>query len=149
MDQLVRCKHATSCYVKGRLQPTRSLGDFYLKYKSFNGKKPSKDNPYSVSDPNRSRHIKEPYEPPYITSTPELFTHKLHYQNDKFLILATDGLWDELTPEEACSVVHVNMEKQGKESIVETNATVSKDQCKTYETLANMKVHTLTPTRLY
>lgn len=125
MEQLVRCKHATSCYVKGRLQPTRSLGDFYLKYKSFNGKKPSKDNPYSVSDPNRSRHIKEPYDPPYITSTPEIFTHKLHYKNDKFLILATDGLWDELTPEEACIVVHDNMEKQGKESIVETNATVS------------------------
>ena len=89
------------------------------------GCKPSKDNPYSVSDPNRSRHIKEPYDPPYITSTPEIFTHKLHYKNDKFLILATDGLWDELTPEEACIVVHDNMEKQGKESIVETNATVS------------------------
>ena len=29
-NDIVMCKNA--CYVKGRLQPTRSLGDFYLKY---------------------------------------------------------------------------------------------------------------------
>lgn len=25
-----------ACYTKGRLQPTRSLGDYYLKYKEYN-----------------------------------------------------------------------------------------------------------------
>jgi len=29
------------CYVKGRLQPTRSLGDFYLKFQKFNLKNES------------------------------------------------------------------------------------------------------------
>lgn len=34
---LVRCKSSHACYVKGRLQLTRSLGDAYLKYREFNG----------------------------------------------------------------------------------------------------------------
>lgn len=36
-DNLVVCKNAHACYVKGRLQLTRSLGDAYLKYAEFNG----------------------------------------------------------------------------------------------------------------
>jgi pyruvate dehydrogenase phosphatase len=31
------CKNPHACYVKGRLQLTRSLGDVYLKYAEFNG----------------------------------------------------------------------------------------------------------------
>lgn len=36
-DNIVVCKSARACYVKGRLQLTRSLGDAYLKYPEFNG----------------------------------------------------------------------------------------------------------------
>jgi len=36
LDQLVRCKSSTACYVKGRLQLTRALGDLYLKSSEFN-----------------------------------------------------------------------------------------------------------------
>lgn len=36
-DNIVLCKSARACYVKGRLQLTRSLGDAYLKYPEFNG----------------------------------------------------------------------------------------------------------------
>jgi pyruvate dehydrogenase phosphatase len=36
---LVVCKNSHACYVKGRLQLTRSLGDVYLKYHEFNGDK--------------------------------------------------------------------------------------------------------------
>ena len=38
---IVRCKNPHACYVKGRLQLTRSFGDAYLKYNEFNidGKK--------------------------------------------------------------------------------------------------------------
>ena len=110
--------------MKGRLQPTRSLGDFYLKYPEYNGKKPSSEDPYYKYDPNRSRHIKSPYNPPYITATPEIINYQIDMQRDKFLILATDGLWDELTPKEACEIVNENIKKQGKDSIVETNAKV-------------------------
>lgn len=36
-SNLIVCKSERACYVKGRLQLTRSLGDVYLKYREFNG----------------------------------------------------------------------------------------------------------------
>ena len=36
-SNIVVCKTPHACYVKGRLQLTRSLGDVYLKYPEFNG----------------------------------------------------------------------------------------------------------------
>lgn len=42
--------------------------------------------------------------PPYLEVTPEITYHKLRPQ-DRFLILATDGLWDELHNEEAVRLV--------------------------------------------
>ena len=36
-SNLYVCKNPHACYVKGRLQLTRSLGDVYLKYPEFNG----------------------------------------------------------------------------------------------------------------
>lgn len=38
-EGLYRCKNSHACYVKGRLQLTRSLGDVYLKSAEFNGSK--------------------------------------------------------------------------------------------------------------
>lgn len=42
--------------------------------------------------------------PPYLDATPEITYHKLRPQ-DRFLILGTDGLWDELGNEEAVRLV--------------------------------------------
>lgn len=71
----MRCKSA--CYVKGRLQPTRSFGDFYLKYKEYN-------------------FTRIPvFTGPYIDAAP-LVTHFALTPAHKSLLLATDGLWDEL-----------------------------------------------------
>lgn len=42
--------------------------------------------------------------PPYLEVTPEITHHKLRPQ-DRFLILGTDGLWDEFTSEEAVRLV--------------------------------------------
>lgn len=42
--------------------------------------------------------------PPYLDVTPEITFHKLRPQ-DRFLILGTDGLWDELGNEEAVRLV--------------------------------------------
>lgn len=42
--------------------------------------------------------------PPYLEVTPEITYHKLRPQ-DRFLILGTDGLWDEFTSEEAVRLV--------------------------------------------
>lgn len=67
----------SACYVKGRLQPTRSFGDFYLKNKEYN-----------------FTNIRV-FTGPYIESTPLVTNFKLTSEH-KNLILATDGLWDEV-----------------------------------------------------
>jgi pyruvate dehydrogenase phosphatase len=74
-EDIVRCRSA--CYVKGRLQPTRSFGDFYLKHKEYNFTK------LAV------------FTGPYIEAAP-LLTHFALTDKHANLILATDGLWDEL-----------------------------------------------------
>jgi len=58
---IVVCKvgNPSACYVKGRLQPTRSLGDAYLKESEFNV-------PAGLGRI-WGRHIKAPYSPPYIS----------------------------------------------------------------------------------
>lgn len=44
------------------------------------------------------------YSPPYVTVRPEIIHRRLNYK-DKFLILATDGLWDLLTPEKVVQLI--------------------------------------------
>jgi len=70
----------TACYVKGRLQPTRSFGDFYLKDKRYAS----------------MGLIQPPLTPPYITAAPEIAVLPRE-REDQALILASDGLWDFLT----------------------------------------------------
>jgi len=57
---IVICKpdNPQACYVKGRLQPTRAIGDGYLKDSEFNTP-PNTPRQYG-------RHIKAPYTPPYV-----------------------------------------------------------------------------------
>lgn len=94
---LVRCKNPHACYVKGRLQLTRSIGDVYLKYHEFNGSK----------DKHRSsgRFIPAPYSPPYVSHVPDVHHLRLDKGRDQFVILATDGLWDYLTDQDAVHIV--------------------------------------------
>ncbi|CAH0475862.1 unnamed protein product [Peronospora belbahrii] len=93
------CRHPDSCYVKGALQPTRAFGDFSLKYPEFNGP------PYVNGDRTAGRHFSAPFTPPYITAIPEVKSHKLE-EDDKFLIIGSDGLWDYLSNEEAVEIVN-------------------------------------------
>lgn len=92
------CKpnNPNACYVKKRLQLTRSIGDAYLKYPEFNA-------PAGLHR-SSGRHIPEPYTPPYVSHVPELHYIKLS-EEDKFLILATDGVWDFLTDRLAVEIV--------------------------------------------
>jgi pyruvate dehydrogenase phosphatase len=90
----------SACYVKGRLQPTRAIGDAYLKHSEMN------------APPGHSRtwgrHIRAPYTPPYITSSPELRALQVDHSNkdtESFLVLACDGVWDVLSNEEAAAFV--------------------------------------------
>ena len=82
--------------MKGRLQPTRALGDYHLKFShlyrgtgKFNG--------------------------PYIKSTPEV---KIIHVEDKFerLVIGSDGIWDFLNKK---SVAEASLEKNPHEKILE------------------------------
>mmetsp|Transcript_18242 Transcript_18242/g.18309 ORF Transcript_18242/g.18309 Transcript_18242/m.18309 type:complete len:363 (-) Transcript_18242:27-1115(-) len=93
---VVICKSKTACYVKGRLQLTCALGDLYLKYAEFN--------PPAGSHRSLGRHIPPPYTPPYVRSIPDIFHRKLT-TNDRYLILASDGVWDFMTDQEAVNAI--------------------------------------------
>ena len=52
--------------------------------------------------------------PPYLTAKP-VITHHTLKSEDKFLLLATDGLWEKLTNDEAVQLVGKAMDGQHKE----------------------------------
>ncbi|WVQ94266.1 hypothetical protein IAU59_001345 [Kwoniella sp. CBS 9459] len=88
--------------VQGGLQPTRAFGDAVYKWTSAEGAaiadafREEGDKPRPVRPWN--------YTPPYVTARPEVTYRKLkNEQGEKlrFIVMATDGLWDRLTSEEA------------------------------------------------
>ncbi|XP_043784841.1 pyruvate dehydrogenase [acetyl-transferring]-phosphatase 1, mitochondrial [Apis laboriosa] len=86
----------------GQLAPLRSLGDFRYKW----SKKILKEVvvPYfgeAVIPPNY-------HTPPYLTAKPEVKYHRLT-PRDKFLIIASDGLWDLMSPLQAVRLVGEHM----------------------------------------
>lgn len=81
--------------MKGRLQPTRSLGDFYLKFKEYN-----------------FTRLKV-FTGPYISAVP-LVTHFKLTDEHKNLVLATDGLWDEMKDKEIHDTFRNGRENLGK-----------------------------------
>ncbi|KAK6117523.1 hypothetical protein DH2020_048743 [Rehmannia glutinosa] len=82
--------------IKGIIQVSRSIGDAYLKMPEF------------ALDPSFPRfHLPEPLRRPVLRSDPAMFTRDLQ-QKDKFVIFASDGLWEHLTNQEAVEIVHSN-----------------------------------------
>ncbi|RUO96390.1 phosphatase 2C-like domain-containing protein [Jimgerdemannia flammicorona] len=85
--------------VLGALEPTRSFGDARYKWSQevqnkifesyFPGRRPLPNNFMS---------------PPYVTAKPEVNHRKLS-RNDRFLVMATDGLWDKLSNDEVVALV--------------------------------------------
>lgn len=75
------------CYVKGRLQPTRSFGDFYLKNKEF----------YLENN-------KGIFNGPYIKAIPEIKVFEIT-KHDEYIVLATDGLSDFLKAKEIAEIL--------------------------------------------
>merc|ERR1712078_476555 len=59
---------------------------------------------YRITDLSVSRAFGDKSSSKYVTHRPDLYKYKLN-KNDKFLILACDGLWDVLTNHDAINFV--------------------------------------------
>lgn len=77
----------------GGLMPLRSFGDVSFKW--------SKGQLETI----RAYIPPHYYTPPYLTAEPEVTDHQLFTNLDKFVVIATDGLWDCLASEEVVTIV--------------------------------------------
>ncbi|CAH8281136.1 unnamed protein product, partial [Arabidopsis lyrata] len=79
--------------VKGFIQVSRSIGDVYLKKAEFN------------REPLYTKYrLREPMKRPILSGEPSITVHDLQ-PDDQFLIFASDGLWEQLSNQEAVEVV--------------------------------------------
>ncbi|XP_024024731.1 probable protein phosphatase 2C 38 isoform X1 [Morus notabilis] len=91
--QIVVLKHNV-WRVKGLIQVSRSIGDAYLKRVEFN------------REPLLPKfRLPEPFHKPILRAEPTILVQKL-FPEDKFLIFASDGLWEHLTNQQAVDIVH-------------------------------------------
>lgn len=82
----------------GQLAPLRAFGDFRYKWPSSMQKR--------LLVPVFGHRVLPPnyYTPPYLTARPEVVHHRL-LPRDKFLVLASDGLWEQLAPSRVVQLV--------------------------------------------
>jgi serine/threonine protein phosphatase PrpC len=67
------------------LQPTRTIGDYYLKKKEY----------YLGGDG---------FKGPYLSCIPDVTEHQLT-KSHKFMVIASDGIWDVLSKNEVMSIL--------------------------------------------
>ncbi|PIA53328.1 hypothetical protein AQUCO_00900122v1, partial [Aquilegia coerulea] len=84
--------------VRGIIQVTKSIGDFYLKTPEF-----------AINQFPRF-HLSEPIRRPILTAEPSVYRRALLPQ-DRFVIFASDGLWDYVGVAEAAEIVAKNGRK--------------------------------------
>ncbi|VAI24182.1 unnamed protein product [Triticum turgidum subsp. durum] len=78
--------------VKGIQQVSRTIGDAYLKHQRFN------------REPLHSRfRLREPFSRPILSAEPSIISYSLK-PSDRFIIFASDGLWEFLSNEEAIEI---------------------------------------------
>ncbi|XP_045047850.1 pyruvate dehydrogenase [acetyl-transferring]-phosphatase 2, mitochondrial isoform X2 [Desmodus rotundus] len=97
----------------GVLMPCRAFGDVQLKWSKElqrnvleRGFDTEALNIYQFTPPHY-------YTPPYLTAEPEVTYHRLRPQ-DKFLVLASDGLWDLLDNEDVVRLVVEHLNEAGR-----------------------------------
>ncbi|KAG7554370.1 PPM-type phosphatase domain superfamily [Arabidopsis suecica] len=80
--------------IKGIIQVSRSIGDAYLKRPEFS------------LDPSFPRfHLAEELQRPVLSPEPSVYTRVLQ-TSDKFVIFASDGLWEQMTNQQAVEIVN-------------------------------------------
>lgn len=86
----------------GQLAPLRAFGDFKYKW--------SKEVIHNLLVPYFGEHAVPPnyYTPPYLTARPQVTQHRLT-PRDKFLVIASDGLWDLISPLQVVRLVGEHM----------------------------------------
>ncbi|XP_076956619.1 putative protein phosphatase 2C 42 [Bidens hawaiensis] len=82
--------------VKGLVQVSKSIGDAYMKHAKYNNDQIA-----------QKFRLPAATVMPILSTTPSIVTHEIH-PNDSFLIFASDGLWENLSNEEAVKIVHNN-----------------------------------------
>ena len=98
---IIQCYDPKACYVKGALQPTRTLGDYSLKYLYFNLN--------DMSDNSLYEKYQKYFNGPYISSVPDIQILDIK-NNFKYLIMGTDGLWDVVKSREIASVINTKVD---------------------------------------
>ncbi|CAG0891034.1 unnamed protein product [Darwinula stevensoni] len=86
----------------GQLAPLRALGDFRYKWDLATQRK--------LLLPFYGQDVIPPnyYSPPYLSSIPDVVHHKLNMK-DHFLVIATDGLWEQMLPTEVIQLIGEHM----------------------------------------
>ncbi|VDL98899.1 unnamed protein product [Schistocephalus solidus] len=87
---------------EGELMPLRAFGDIRYKLPASTLKNIAR---LLGMPPNYPVCPRFYHSPPYLVPTPQVVCRKLTPGRDRFIVLATDGLWDMLSPEEAVQVV--------------------------------------------
>ncbi|XP_029452928.1 pyruvate dehydrogenase [acetyl-transferring]-phosphatase 2, mitochondrial-like [Rhinatrema bivittatum] len=107
----------------GILMPVRAFGDVRFKW-SKELQQSILENACDIEALNIYQYTPQNYHtPPYLTAEPEIRYHKLRSQ-DKFLVIASDGLWDMLDNEEVIRLVaehlsSINLEELEPELTIE------------------------------
>ena len=96
---IIKCYNEKACYVKGALQPTRTLGDYTMKYLHFNLDNVNNDFLYEK--------YQKYFNGPYISSIPDIQVIDIK-KNFRYLIIGTDGLWDVMKSREIASFIMDN-----------------------------------------
>lgn len=94
----------------GMLIPVRAFGDIRFKWSAHDLKRLAE----VMGEQNASSFVPMNYRsPPYLTANPDVVHHRLT-TGDRFMIIASDGLWETMTNEQAVEIIGDHM--LGKES---------------------------------